>query len=74
MAANGLLRYVVGGVSPLFTVQIYYKLGYPWASSLLGFITLAMLPIPWVLFTWGKQMRRRSGYETWCILGGVVKF
>jgi MFS family permease len=63
MAANGLLRYILGATFPLFSVQMYTRLGYGWASSLLGFLTLAMLLVPWVLFRWGKAIRNRSGYD-----------
>ncbi|KAI1608728.1 MFS transporter [Exophiala viscosa] len=61
-AANGLLRYVVGAVFPLFTVQMYRALGVAWATSLLGFVTIALLPIPWVLYKFGPRIRQRSAY------------
>ena len=64
LAANGLLRYTLGGVFPLFTLQMYSNLGIGWATSLLGFITVALLPIPWVLFKYGPQIRARSIYPT----------
>jgi hypothetical protein len=50
MAANDLLRYIFGAVFPLFTVQMYNRLGFQWALSLLGFVTIALLPVSWVLF------------------------
>jgi MFS family permease len=61
-AANGMLRYVLGGVFPLFTIQMYRKLGIDWATSLLGFVTVALLPIPWVLYKFGPKIRARSEY------------
>lgn len=61
-AANGVLRYITGAVFPLFTLQMYRALGVGWATSLLGFVTLGLLPIPWVLYRWGLQIRKRSGY------------
>lgn len=64
MAANGLLRYVFGAAFPLFTVQMYIKLGIDWATSLLGFIAICLMPVPWVLFKFGKQIRSKSAYET----------
>lgn len=64
VAANGLSRYTMGAVFPLFTIQMYGRLGIVWATSLLAFISLAMLPLPWVLFKWGPQVRARSGYDT----------
>lgn len=45
-----------------------------WALSLFGFLSAALLPVPWVLFKWGKGLRTRSPYghgvmdtrvETW---------
>lgn len=62
IAANGILRYMLGAVFPLFTIQMYEKLGTGWATSLLGFISVAMLPIPWILFKWGPQIRAKSHY------------
>ncbi|TKA73636.1 hypothetical protein B0A49_05183 [Cryomyces minteri] len=64
MAANGIARYTLGAAFPLFTVQMYRRLGIAWATSLLGFVSLAMLPIPWVLYKWGPEIRRKSAYET----------
>jgi hypothetical protein len=66
MTANGLLRYIFGAVFPLFTVQMYSRLGFQWASSLLGFVTIALLPVPWVLLVFGDKTRGRSGYDTLC--------
>lgn len=63
VAANGLLRYVLGATFPLFTLQMYQNLGFGWASSLLGFISVALLPVPWALFRWGPVIRQRSSYN-----------
>ncbi|KAK3214711.1 hypothetical protein GRF29_19g1016949 [Pseudopithomyces chartarum] len=62
MAANGIFRYTLGAIFPLFTVQMYEKLGIGWATSLLGFLSILMLPIPWVLFKYGPGIRKRSRY------------
>ncbi|EED23787.1 bicyclomycin resistance protein, putative [Talaromyces stipitatus ATCC 10500] len=64
VAANGLLRYIMAAAFPLFTIQMYEGLGHEWASSLLGFATLALLPVPWALYRWGPMIRRRSSYDT----------
>ena len=64
LAANGLLRYLMGAVFPLFTVQMYKRLGIAWATSLFGFLSLLMLPIPWILFKYGKQIRAKSNFDT----------
>jgi hypothetical protein len=62
MAANGIFRYTLGAVFPLFAVQMYTKLGVGWATSLLGFVAVLMLPIPWIFFKYGPAIRRRSRY------------
>lgn len=64
IAANGLLRYIMGGTFPLFTIQMYERLGIAWATSLLAFISVAMVPIPWVLYYWGPQIRGASKFDT----------
>jgi MFS family permease len=64
VAANGLLRYIFGASFPLFTIQMYKGLGIGWASSLLGFVTVALLFVPWILFRWGKVIRGKSSYDT----------
>lgn len=62
LAATGILRFSFSGAFPLFTLQMYQKLGIHWAGSVFGFIALAMLPVPWVFFKWGKELRRRSKF------------
>lgn len=64
MAANGLLRYTLGAAFPLFTLQMYQRLGINWATSLLSFIAVALIPVPWVLFKYGHAIRGRSQYDT----------
>jgi DHA1 family multidrug resistance protein-like MFS transporter len=61
--ANSLVRYVLTATFPLFTLQMYHKLGIGWTASLLGFCTVAMTPIPWVFWFWGAKLRGRSRYE-----------
>ncbi|KAJ9218408.1 hypothetical protein DTO027B5_6561 [Paecilomyces variotii] len=63
MAANGIVRYMLGGSFPLFTVQMYEKLGIDWATSLLAFVSLALLPVPWLFFKYGSLIRKKSGYD-----------
>ncbi|KAL4988356.1 major facilitator superfamily domain-containing protein [Aspergillus falconensis] len=63
IAANTLIRSSLGGAFPLFATQMYHKLGVPWASSLLGFITVAMIPIPVVFYIYGKKIRALSKFS-----------
>lgn len=62
IAANTLMRSTVGGGFPLFAVQMYHKLGVNWASSLLGFLTAAMIPIPMLFFYYGSKIRAMSKF------------
>ncbi|GAA6028915.1 hypothetical protein JCM8097_001503 [Rhodosporidiobolus ruineniae] len=60
LAAAGFVRCCAGAGFPLFGRQMYLYLSYPWASSLLGFLALFVVPIPPLLRVYGKKMRMRS--------------
>ncbi|KAJ0371578.1 hypothetical protein COL26b_009563 [Colletotrichum chrysophilum] len=64
LAANGILRYILGAVFPLFTIQMYEKLGVHWAGSVFAFLSLPLLPIPWLLLKYGPRLRQRSKFVT----------
>ncbi|KAJ5611109.1 hypothetical protein N7510_007828 [Penicillium lagena] len=63
IAANTLVRSALGGAFPLFASQMYHNLGVNWASSLLGFITLAMIPIPILFYFYGAKIRAMSRFS-----------
>jgi DHA1 family multidrug resistance protein-like MFS transporter len=68
-ASNNLCRSGMAGAFPLFGRAMYSNLGpsnFPvgWGCSVLGFITLAMVAIPVVLYKYGKQLRARSKYAS----------
>ncbi|KAF1963485.1 major facilitator superfamily transporter [Byssothecium circinans] len=62
LAAKTFLRSFWGVAVVLFTNQMYDRLGYQWASSLLGFIGLACCGIPFVFYFKGAAIRRHSHY------------
>lgn len=62
IAANTLIRSALGGAFPLFATQMYTNLGVNWASSVLGFITIAMIPIPILFFFYGARIRAMSRF------------
>lgn len=64
VAANGILRYLLGAAFPLFTLQMYQSLGIHWAGSIFAFVGLAMMPVPWAFFKYGEIIRKTSKYET----------
>lgn len=59
-AGNDLVRSAFGAAFPLFANAMYSRLGVGWASSLLGFISIAFIPIPFVLVRYGEQIRKMS--------------
>ncbi|KAJ6276456.1 major facilitator superfamily domain-containing protein [Bipolaris maydis] len=56
-AFSDLQRSAFGAGFPLFANAMYKKLGIDWASSLLGFLGIAFIPIPFALHKWGRQVR-----------------
>lgn len=64
LAANGTLRYIFGAVFPLFTTQMYENLGVHWAGSVFAFLSLALLPIPWLLFLYGDDLRTKTKLQS----------
>ena len=58
-AANTLLRSVVGGLLPLAGLRMYNALGLGWGNSLLGFLSLAMIPIPFAFYKYGETITKR---------------
>lgn len=60
VAANGILRYGFGAAFPLFTVQMYEALGIHWAGSLFAFVSVLLMPVPWIFYFKGKALRARS--------------
>jgi len=62
LAANTVVRSIFGAVFPLFATQMFNALGPRWASSLLGFVALIMVPIPIVLQRFGPTIRAKSRF------------
>ncbi|EEH06363.1 cycloheximide resistance protein [Histoplasma capsulatum G186AR] len=63
MAATTLLRSLGGAVLPLCGLKMYSTLGLGWGNSLLGFIALALTPIPWVFYQFGERMRTSKRFH-----------
>ena len=59
IAAATIIRSIMAAVLPLAGQPMYDKLGNGWGNSLLGFIALAMTPIPWVFWRYGEGIRTR---------------
>ncbi|KAK2742584.1 hypothetical protein FQN57_005210 [Myotisia sp. PD_48] len=63
IGANTFLRSVFGGGFPLFARPMFNKLGIAWASSLLGFFAVALIPIPFLFYTFGRRIRAKGKWS-----------
>ncbi|KZN83571.1 Caffeine resistance protein [Penicillium chrysogenum] len=61
-AGNTFFRSSFGGALPLAAPRMLQSLGIVWASSTLGFISIAMLPLPFILERYGKTLRSWSKF------------
>jgi len=57
IAALTISRSVVAAVLPLAGPEMYRVLGLGWGNSLLGFIALVLIPVPALIFKYGKKIR-----------------
>ena len=63
ISANTLVRSLSAGAFPLFATAMYHKLGVPWASSLLGFLCVAFVPVPFLFHRYGAKIRSLSKFN-----------
>lgn len=63
IAANTVLRSLCGALLPLAGPKMYATLGLGWGNSLLGFIAVAMLPIPWLFYKYGERIRTHPRFQ-----------
>lgn len=59
LAANTIMRSIAGAVLPLCGLKMYDSLGLGWGNSLLGFIAIAFLPIPFLIQRYGEKLRNK---------------
>ncbi|KAK2865164.1 hypothetical protein FQN49_003849 [Arthroderma sp. PD_2] len=62
LGAVGLVENMAIAFLPLATTAMYTDLGFQWASSLLGFVSLALVAAPFVVLKWGEEIRSRSPF------------
>jgi hypothetical protein len=60
IAAATIFRSTLAALLPLAGQPLYDKLGIGWGNSLLGFLALAMAPIPWVFWKYGERIRTKK--------------
>ncbi|KAA1474418.1 MFS general substrate transporter [Dentipellis sp. KUC8613] len=60
LAAKTVVRSGLGAAMPLIIVPMFHNLGNEWGATLLAFLALAILPIPYLFYYYGKAIRSRS--------------
>ncbi|KAG8752407.1 hypothetical protein FRC12_011991 [Ceratobasidium sp. 428] len=60
VAAKTFLRSIVGATVPLWVNQMYKGMKPQWASTLLAFLAILAMPIPFIFFHYGDRIRARS--------------
>lgn len=63
MAANTVLRSLMGAFLPLAGPKMYSALGLNWGNSLLGFIAIALWPVSWLFFKYGERIRTSKRFK-----------
>ncbi|KAL2811431.1 major facilitator superfamily domain-containing protein [Aspergillus granulosus] len=64
IAAITVFRSFIGALLPLAGPSMYEALGYGWGNSLLGFLALAMVPVPIGFYLFGRRLRRKFTVNT----------
>ncbi|KAG0652924.1 Citrinin biosynthesis cluster MFS transporter mrr1, partial [Hyphodiscus hymeniophilus] len=62
VAASTFMRATMAAGFPMFAVPMFHKLTVQWAMSLLGFLAVALVPVPFAFYYYGKKIRRSSRY------------
>lgn len=60
MAASTVLRSLMAALVPLSSQKMYAAMGLGWGNSLLAFVSLALVPIPFLFIKYGERIRARS--------------
>ena len=63
IAAVTVLRSLVGAFLPMAGPALYQKLGLGWGNSLLGFIALGLIPVPWFFIKHGERIRKDPRFQ-----------
>ncbi|KAL2891296.1 putative transporter C36.03c [Ceratocystis lukuohia] len=62
IAGNTFLRSLSGACFPLFATYMFNGMGIQWASTLLGCVAAALIPIPIIFIKYGHRIRAKSAF------------
>lgn len=57
-----LVRYVAAGGMTVVGIPFYENMGVHWTLTILGGISALLVPVPYLLYTYGEKIRRLSKY------------
>jgi MFS family permease len=63
LAASSVMRSIVAAFLPLAGPAMYERLGVGWGNSVLGFLSLAMVPIPAFIYKFGGRIRKKESFR-----------
>ena len=47
----------------MIVAPLYHNVGVPWGTSIFAFFSVALIPVPFVFFVFGKRLRARSKWS-----------
>ncbi|OHW97282.1 cycloheximide resistance protein [Colletotrichum incanum] len=59
-----IFRCLFGALLPLAGSAMFDALGVGWGNSVLGFISLAFLPLPFIFYRYGERIRKSRHFKT----------
>ncbi|KAF2769530.1 MFS multidrug transporter [Teratosphaeria nubilosa] len=62
IAANTIMRSSFGAIFPLFATYMFDGIGINWGMTLLGCVAALFIPMPFVFYLYGKQIRAKSKF------------
>lgn len=62
LAGNTFLRSAFGAAFPLFARQMFVNMKIQWATTLLGCLSLVLIPVPFLFYKYGGKIRSKSKY------------
>lgn len=62
-ASSTILRCLFGALLPLAGPAMYDALGVGWGTSLLGFISVAFIPLPFIFYFYGQRLREAKYFN-----------
>lgn len=57
-----LMRYFAAGGMTVVGFPFYTNLGVHWTLTILGALSVLLVPVPYALYIWGPQIRKKSKY------------